>query len=110
MASINERILKEISDLNQIVKGNGRPEEGILFKITLMQKALTKLLKDFESHCNSTEVKSKKYLGFLTPKHIDLLWKNFSRLMNIGIIATVIWVANKLDPDTLEIIIKALFR
>ncbi len=110
MPSINERILKEISDLNRIVKGNGRPEEGMLFKLTLMQKALTKLIKDFESHCNSTEVKNKKYLGFLTPKHIDLLWKNFSRLMNIGIIATILWVVSTLDPETKQIIIKALFR
>ena len=109
MASINEQILKEVSGLKKIITGNGNPKEGVIVKLTLVEQSLVSLIKDFKVHIDSAGT-NKKYLGFLTPKHVDMLWKNFSRLMNIGIIATVVWVANKLDPDTLQVVIKALFK
>lgn len=46
----NAQLLKEIKDIKEILTGNGKVEDGIIFRMRMMEK-------EFKTHCINSEKK-----------------------------------------------------
>ncbi len=110
--SIQAEILKTATDLKHIITGNGNPEDGLVFRMKQLEIAVVNQTKKCVRHSIPVPAKKedKKYLGFLTPKHMDMLWKWFIRVLNIGLYLFIIWAFSNLEEETKQMIIRALLK
>ena len=102
--TIQQQILKKVGDLSTILIGNGKPEDSVVFRLRELEKSVAGFAKKLISHEDKPTI--KKWLGFITPKHMDMLWKWFIRLLNLSLIAFAMYIMNRLDSETLQSIMR----
>lgn len=112
MATVYQKILTEVSDLRKIITGNGDPKKGMLFQQEMIKESVDALSRKLDKHINdgNSGKRDKKYFKYLSQEQASMLWKWFIRTLNILVSMSVIWLMSKIDKESLEVIVKALFK